>query len=62
VASSRLNPSVALDLETITLRFLEKELLRRYAGPQELADDLGRYLRNEPIHARPVGSPEKAWR
>ncbi len=62
VSPRLLNPSIPRDLETITLKCLEKEPSRRYQTAQELADELGRVLRHEPIHARPITTPEKLWR
>lgn len=41
------------DLDWIVLRALEKERERRYASASELADDVGRYLDDEPVHATP---------
>jgi non-specific serine/threonine protein kinase/serine/threonine-protein kinase len=44
------------DLDAIALKALEKERSRRYATPSELAADIGRYLRHEPVWARPANA------
>jgi eukaryotic-like serine/threonine-protein kinase len=48
------------DADAITLKALEKDRARRYATPSELAADIGRYLRNEPVIARPASAGYRA--
>jgi hypothetical protein len=42
------------DLETITLKALEKERSRRYQSASAFSEDVGRYLADQPILARPT--------
>ncbi|MBX3732908.1 MAG: protein kinase [Verrucomicrobiae bacterium] len=59
VAPRQLRPALPRDLETITLKCLEKEPARRYGSALEVADELARWQRHEPIHARPSTGAER---
>jgi tetratricopeptide (TPR) repeat protein len=48
----RLNRAVPVEVETIVLKAMAKEAKERYATAQELADDLQRFLKDEPLKAR----------
>ncbi len=43
------------DLDWITMRAMEKDRIRRYASASELAEDIRRHLRDEPVLASPPG-------
>jgi WD40 repeat protein len=48
----QINKNIPLELETIVLKALEKNPAERYATAKEMADDLERFLKDEPIRAR----------
>src|SRR5262249_38692005 len=50
------------DLETIILKAIDKEPGRRYQTAEAIAEDLRRFLADEPIKARQVSTTERYWR
>ncbi len=58
----RLNTKVPRDLVTICSKALEKDPQNRYQTAAELEAELLRFLRWEPIHARPAGTITRLWK
>lgn len=54
--ASMIDRSLRGDIETILIKALDKDPARRYATAAELAADVRRYLRDEPIAARPASA------
>jgi len=59
---SSIDRSLRGDLETIIHKALAKEPERRYQGAGLLAEDIGRYLSHQPIHARPASVAYHLWK
>jgi serine/threonine protein kinase len=49
----RLDPAIPRDLQNICLKAMEKDPAQRYVSAREMADDLRRFLAQEPVLAEP---------
>ncbi len=58
----RLNAQIPRDLETVVHKAIEKDPRQRYVSAAELADDLERFLEDEPIRARRTSPAERLRR
>jgi serine/threonine protein kinase len=56
----KINKAIPPELETIVLKAIEKNPADRYATARELADDLQRYLQDEPIRAHRPNMVQRA--
>jgi serine/threonine protein kinase len=56
----QVDPAIPPDLETVVLKAVAKEPGERYATAQALAEDLRRFLHDEPIRARRATLPQRA--
>ncbi len=57
-----LDPQIPRDLETITLKALQRSASERYSTAEQLAADLDRFLEGRPIFAKSPSSAERIWR
>jgi WD40 repeat protein/serine/threonine protein kinase/tetratricopeptide (TPR) repeat protein len=57
-----IDPRIPRDLETIVLKAMDKDVARRYPTAQAMADDLRRFLADEPIAARRSSRVERFGR
>lgn len=62
VSPRLLNRHVPRDLETICLKCLEKDPAHRFGTAGQLAEELGRFIRDEPVETRPLSPPTRVWR
>ena len=62
IAPSSHRKGLSRDIDAMLLRALEKIPANRYATAGEFAADIRRFLAGQPVHARPVGLPGRAFR
>ncbi|MEM8679503.1 MAG: protein kinase [Planctomycetota bacterium] len=57
-----LNPRIPRDLETIVMKAMDREPAARYQSAQRMADDIARFVNDEPIRARRLSVVERLLR
>jgi serine/threonine-protein kinase len=62
VPPSRIRPGLSRNLEAVCLKCLDRSPEGRYASAEQLAEDLGRWLRGDATLARPERWPARLWR
>lgn len=62
IAPGRLQFGIQRDLQTICLKCLQKDPNQRYPSALAFAQDLDRFIRGEPIKARPTGIFTRGWK
>lgn len=61
-SSRQIDPLIPADLDTITMKAIARDPADRYQSAREMSDDLERFLAGQPIRARRVSFPERAWK
>ncbi len=56
------DPSLPIDLETICLKALERDIDKRFQTAGQMSDELERWQRGEPITLRRISLSERVWR
>lgn len=62
VSPRMLNPGIDEDLESICLKSMHPEPEKRYSSAAKMFEDVNRFLRKEPVQARPIGKVERLTR
>ena len=59
---SSVRSEIPEELDIITMKAMEKDKIRRYQSGAQMAEDLRRWHRGEPILSRPISRWARAWR
>ena len=58
----QIDPSIPRDLDTIVMKAMQRDPWARFTTAEEMADDLRRFLADQPIHSRRSSVRERLWR